>query len=224
MLHVGAVPMTASLEDLSAIRATALEEAGLAGGPGLRAGFAERDALVAAHDRFERIELWFEHDLYDQLQLMQILDYFAGQDMPEGKLALIQADTYLTDHTPEDVLGLEATIRTVTASELEMGKSLWSAFRQATPEPFAAQLDGPAAPLPHMRQAVQRMLEELPAAGTGLSRTGRQMLQALADGAAPQASSSPPPPLTTIRSSWVTIPSGACWRTWSSPMNRWCRA
>jgi len=183
VLHVGAVPMTATLEELSAIRASGLEEAGLAGGAGLRAGFAERDALVGAPDRFDRIELWFEHDLYDQLQLMQILDYFAGQNLQQGKLALVQSDTYLTDHTPEDVLGLEADTRTITTAELEMGRTLWTAFRQPAPQPFADQLDGPASPLPHMRNAVERMLEELPCAGSGLSRTERQMLRGLMEGA-----------------------------------------
>ena len=183
VLHVGAVPVTATLEEQSTIRASALEEAGLAQGPGLRAGFAERDALVGAHDRFDRIELWFEHDLYDQLQLIQILDYFAGQDLPQGKLVLVQADTYLTDYTPEEVLGLEANARPVAAPDLEICGMMWTAFRQATPELYAAQLEGPATPLPYARPAIQRMLEELPAPRSGLPRTGRQMLQALADGA-----------------------------------------
>src|SRR5664279_1697623 len=33
--------------------------------------FAERDRIVRAHADFDSIELWFEHDLYDQLQLLQ---------------------------------------------------------------------------------------------------------------------------------------------------------
>ena len=201
VLHVGAVPMTATLEEQSAIRASALEQAGLAAGPGLRAGIAERDALVGAHDRFDRIELWFEHDLYDQLQLMQILDYFAGQDLPQGKLVLVQADTYLTDYTPEEVLGLEEMARLVTAPDLEICGTMWTAFRQTTPELLAAQLDGPATPLPYVYPAIQRMLEELPASRTGLSRTGRQMLVGIGPTARTrQASCFPPPPLTTIRS------------------------
>src|SRR4051812_38558127 len=42
----------------------------------LAAEFATRDAILAAHTGFERIELWFEHDLFDQLQLLQILAFF----------------------------------------------------------------------------------------------------------------------------------------------------
>jgi len=183
VLHAGPVPMTATLEELSAIRAAALETLDLARGPQVRTGFADRDAVVGAHQRFDRIELWFEHDLYDQLQLLQILDYFAGQDVPGGKLTLVQADTYLTDYRPDEILGLEPHARPVTTQELETGAAIWEAFRQTTPEAFAAHLDRPVAPLAHMRPAVLRMLEELPDANSGLSRTERQMLRALAEGA-----------------------------------------
>ena len=34
---------------------------------------------MRAHADFDRIELWFEHDLYDQLQLLQILAFFADE-------------------------------------------------------------------------------------------------------------------------------------------------
>ena len=42
----------------------------------IAADFAARDAVLSAHSGFDRIELWFEHDLYDQLQLVQVLAFF----------------------------------------------------------------------------------------------------------------------------------------------------
>src|SRR6266545_6626977 len=55
------------------------------------ADFAARDAIIRSHGGFDRIELWFEHDLYDQLQLLQILAFFAESGRRDG-LILVQAD------------------------------------------------------------------------------------------------------------------------------------
>ena len=51
--------------------------------------------MIGQPMKFDRIELWFEHDLYDQLQLLQILDVFAGEDLPKRQIAPVQADEYL---------------------------------------------------------------------------------------------------------------------------------
>src|SRR5690242_13873940 len=73
-LHDGPVPLKASLEELSEIRAQAL--AGFGGGSyqEFRSSFAARDHSLGAFHRHEEAVLWFEHDLYDQLQLIQLLD------------------------------------------------------------------------------------------------------------------------------------------------------
>jgi hypothetical protein len=55
-------------------RARFLAESGWGDAGGLRAAFEERDETLAAALRDRRpVVLWFEHDLYDQLQLLQVL-------------------------------------------------------------------------------------------------------------------------------------------------------
>jgi hypothetical protein len=49
----------------------------------------------------DEIVFWFEHDLYDQLQLIPILDWYAQQDMGRTKLTLICAAEYLGPSTVE---------------------------------------------------------------------------------------------------------------------------
>ncbi|MGI9373785.1 MAG: DUF1835 domain-containing protein, partial [Hyphomicrobiales bacterium] len=68
VLHIGPVPQTETLDALSAIRAEFLQDES----DDALAQFNERDDLVTRHADFDSIELWFEHDLYDQLQLIQI--------------------------------------------------------------------------------------------------------------------------------------------------------
>jgi hypothetical protein len=90
VLHDGPVPRMPSLEALSRIRARYLAEE--FGRPSdVDRGFAERDAAIRRHDAYDHVELWFEHDLYDQLQLIQVLDLFSGFGRTEG-VFLVQAD------------------------------------------------------------------------------------------------------------------------------------
>jgi hypothetical protein len=70
----------------------------------------------------------------------------------------------------------------ITSEQLELARGAWAAFTADTPlglEPLAAGT--PA--LPTVGQAVRRLMEELPWTDTGLSRTERQLLEPLADGA-----------------------------------------
>ena len=68
ILHEGPVPPSLSLEELSAVRAQFLAQRGWLPEEELHAAFRSRDAMIRRHGEFESVVLWFEHDLYDQLQ------------------------------------------------------------------------------------------------------------------------------------------------------------
>ncbi len=125
--------------------------------------------------------MWFEHDLYDQLQLLQLLDWFSSQRGNEASLQLVQASDFLGNQTPERLLGLRHLERDVTPAQLALASEAWAAFRAPTPEPWARLLEQDLSALPFLKASVQRMLEELPGPD-GLSRTDRQILAALATG------------------------------------------
>ncbi|ODR95367.1 hypothetical protein AUC69_02300 [Methyloceanibacter superfactus] len=131
--------------------------------------------------KFDRVVLWFEHDLYDQLQLLQVLDWFADHPARAGTLLLVQVDDYIGRLEPEAISDLAATARPVTQAQLDLAKRAWAALRQPTPEAWAGLLEEDTSALPFLRPAILRMLEELP--GTdGLSRTERQMLATIEAG------------------------------------------
>ena len=74
-MHHGPFPADLDLASLSKVRARYLA------GPGFDAAEVERDfQLRDEHLRgatqYDRIVLWFEHDLLDQLQILQLLDWF----------------------------------------------------------------------------------------------------------------------------------------------------
>jgi hypothetical protein len=181
VLHDGPVPMTRSRAELSSIRAGYLSAAFSLPRAEVEAGLAERDRLMARHGDFHEITLWFEHDLYDQLQLLQILAGFKDGGRRDG-LYLVQAGTYLGELDLAAVQALASERRPLGGDQLALGAALWDAFRAPESAAMAAALGRDLSTLPFMAAALQRLLEELPERQTGLARSERQILEAIAAG------------------------------------------
>ena len=78
VLHEGPVPALSAAE-LRPLRAQFLATMAPVGAADIEADLRARDErLGAAVESGEPVVLWFEHDLYDQLQLLQILAGAAG--------------------------------------------------------------------------------------------------------------------------------------------------
>jgi hypothetical protein len=181
VLHEGPVPLTLTLTELTEIRAQYLAKIGAGDLDQLRAELQARDRGLARSAQFDRVALWFEHDLYDQLQLLQVLDWFNGHRREKEPLTLVQATEFLGNQTPQALLGLQHAQKPVTAEQLALASAAWAAFRAPTPESWSDLLRRDLSALPFLKPAVTRMLEELPGPD-GLSRTERTMLAALRQG------------------------------------------
>jgi hypothetical protein len=181
VLHEGPVPLTATLEELTPVRVEYLAGAGGGEIGAIEFELTARNRGLAMNANFDSVVLWFEHDLYDQLQLLQVLDWFAANPRADATLLLVQIDDYIGRQEPEAIAGLAATARPVNQAQLDFAKRAWAAFRQKTPEAWAELFDEDPAALPFLKPIVIRALEELP--GTdGLSRTERQMLVTIKSG------------------------------------------
>jgi hypothetical protein len=177
VLHEGPVPLTDTLETLTATRIEYLADAGGGDIGAIEFELTARDRGLGMNGDFERVVLWIEHDLYDQLQLLQVLDWFADHPRRAGTLLLVQADDYIGRQEPDAIPRKAASATPVTQAQLDLAKRAWAAFRQPTPYAWAGLLKSDLSALPFLRAAVLRMLEELPGPD-GLSRTERQMLAA----------------------------------------------
>lgn len=178
VLHEGPAPAGLTLEEMSRVRAEFLESCGWA-----RPDFTPRDRTLAGFQRFEEVVLWFEHDLYDQLQLIQLLDWFAGRERGTVRLSLVCTNRYLGCLKPCELAALYPARRDITAEQLARGRAAWQAFCAPDPaglERLAAH-ETPA--LPYLSAALSRFLEQYPALENGLSRTERQILEVVAAGA-----------------------------------------
>jgi hypothetical protein len=178
VLHEGPVQAGIPLEALSRRRAAFIAQAGWAPLDAAEDQFAQRDRSLRAAATHDEVVLWFEHDLYDQLQLAQLLDWFRAY--PHAQLSLVCEAEYLGTMTPGRAAELFRHRRPVTQLQLETAGLAWAAFGSA--DPFSMST-APVPELPFLGPALRRLLEEYPWRGDGLSRLERQALEALQDGA-----------------------------------------
>ena len=181
VLHEGPVPEGLSLEELSRVRAQYIASQGWGEAEQIKKGFAERDKNLESCAQYERVVLWFEHDLYDQLQLLQILDWFQVHK-PDNPLSMVCTENYLGMLSPAEMQGLVQYQEPVTQAQLSIASKAWAAFRSNTPEKWSALQREDTCALPFLEGAIFRMLEEYPSTYNGLSRTANQALQIIAGG------------------------------------------
>lgn len=183
VLHEGPVPQGATLEETSAVRSQYLGTAGYGNPIRLAHDFGKRDAVIAKCDDYEEVVLWFEHDLFDQLQLLQIMHYLGGRSLPTGKVQLIQTDDFLGMLSPEELIPLQNKRRPVNADTFKLAIEVWDAFREPSPEGLYGLQDRVTSEMRHLHSAMRRLFEEYPSAGSGLARSEMQILDTIATGA-----------------------------------------
>ena len=172
VLHEGPVREGLPLEQLSEERARFIAEAGWAPLETTSDDFRVRNRVLSSAGTHEEVVLWFEHDLYDQLQLLQLLDWF--HDHPHPRLSLVCEAEYVSHMTPERMRELFASRRSVSNEVLEEGSGAWSAFRSPDPSCIPS-----ASTLPFLGAALRRHLQEFPWTTDGLALLERRVLEAL---------------------------------------------
>ena len=190
VLHDGPVPAGLSLRQLSEVRARFLAERGWSSYEDALEEFRARDSIFERFRNEREVVLWFEHDLYDQLQLLQILGWLAEQERGKTILSLIAIDSFperasfhgLGELTPAELSSLFPQRRPITSAMLTLAHEAWDAFRSPDPLMIERVLARDTSALPFLAGALKRHLQELPSVTSGLSRTERQLLEALAAG------------------------------------------
>jgi hypothetical protein len=145
-------------------------------------------AAIERHETYDELLLWFEHDLFDQLNLIQLLTWIRER-VPAGKIvSLICIGSFpgrprfrgLGELTPGELATLLDIRQRVTGAQFDLAARAWEAFRAPTPDALNALRDTDTSALPFLVPAIVRFLEEYPWAIDGLSRTERRLLE-LAD-------------------------------------------
>jgi hypothetical protein len=181
-LHQGPVPRQFSLQQLSKLRANFIYKQGLGKLDDIQKSFKQRDTKLASFQTYEKVTLWFEHDLYDQLQLLQVLAWFKINIIKETKLTLICTKNYLGECSTSEIEKLLRYEHRVMPEHLNLAEEAWFAFSEPNPKAWFKILDKNTYLLPFLQNAIKRMLEEYPNTKNGLSRSEHQALLVISKG------------------------------------------
>jgi hypothetical protein len=183
VLHEGPVPAGLDEGGLRAVRARFLARDGHLLPQQILRELEARDArLGAAVDAGDAVTLWFEADLYDVLQLLQVLDRLPDDGLQY--LVLVGQDEFrgVGQVPPDELARLGQSAPNVTREQHALAHAAWAAF--TAPDPTAVcELARGTPVLPAVGQALHRLLQEYPSTHNGLSRTERQLLEAVGAGA-----------------------------------------
>ena len=135
--------------------------------------------------------LWFEADLYDQLQLAQVLARLRELEVPASRITLISIGEYpgiahfgglgeLNEKQLEDLLATKAAAP-LTDGAIELADAAWSAFCAPDPSGLAAMARSQSSELRFLGEAFDRLAREYPSTRDGLSLTERRILAAASE-------------------------------------------
>ncbi|HYM23789.1 MAG TPA: hypothetical protein VEU08_11280 [Vicinamibacterales bacterium] len=142
---------------------------------------------IAALD-YDELVLWYEYDLFDQLNLVHLLSWIRGSLPADVPVSLICIDAFpghpnfkgLGELTPAELAPLIDTRQRVSADMYALAERAWHAFRQPSPEPIDRLRRGDTRAMPFLAAALERLLQDYPWTDDGLSRTERQLLRIVA--------------------------------------------
>jgi hypothetical protein len=146
-------------------------------------------SALERHESYDELILWFEHDLFDQLNLVQLLTWIRDHLPATKPVSLICIGEFpgrpdfkgLGELAPDQLASLLDTRQPVDGRHSESARRAWQAFREPTPEALDELRRRDTSPLPYLAAAITRFLQEYPWTTDGLSRSERRLLE-LANG------------------------------------------
>jgi hypothetical protein len=191
VLHEGPVPAGLDDAELRRARAEFLAEADGVDAPAALARLEARDRALAANRDGDYL-LWFEADLYDQLQIAQILTALGALGVASDRITLVCIGEYpgiahfggLGQLEPEQFGGLLGVATRLTPDALDLGAAAWAALRADHAGGLGAIAASRSPELRFLGEAFDRLSREYPSTRDGLSLTERRLLAATAEGAA----------------------------------------
>jgi len=142
------------------------------------------------HDfnRYDEITLWFEFDLFCQINLLYLLRFFSEKDLGQTRLTLVSPGSHpahpnfkgMGELTPPQLAALWPERISLTQPDWQVGRRAWHAYTAASPEALRNFLaEGDFGRLRFLENALLAHLSRFPAEATGLGFVERFWLEAL---------------------------------------------
>ncbi len=144
---------------------------------------AARDEALESCGDFEEVVLWFESDLYDQLQLLEILSRFDERRLRSTHMTLaFGAEELLGNLGSDEKEVLWEQRIPVSIDQVREAKQLWELICFGRFLEIQERVRERTFATPGLREALIRWFQEFPSLDNGLSRVERQILEGLVEG------------------------------------------
>ena len=143
----------------------------------LRNELAELTLGLAGSLSYDEVVLWFEHDLFCQVNLLPLLSWFASHK-GTTRLSLVCIDRFpgrknfrgLGELSAGELESLFPSRCAVTGQMLALGAAAWTAYRSPSPQGIEDLLVGDTTPLPFLKSALLCHLARFPSVENGLGQ------------------------------------------------------
>jgi hypothetical protein len=150
----------------------------------------QQEAALATLGNHEEVVLWFEFDLFCQLNLVYLLGKLRVQDLTETKISLICIGEFpgvadfrgLGQLSAEQLVSLFPGRQLVTSEQMDLAQRAWKACSSSNPQEIELLLSEDTTSLPFLRSALRLHLLRFPSVRHGLGHMEQMALDCIARG------------------------------------------
>ncbi|HSE38161.1 MAG TPA: RNA polymerase subunit sigma-24 [Blastocatellia bacterium] len=151
----------------------------------------EQEAWLSKFSGHDETILWFEHDLFCQVNLIYLLDWLSKQSSGNTRLSLVCVSGFpgvqdfrgLGQLTGEQLASLFDQRHEVTDSELKLAARAWASYCSADPREIQRLIEDDTSVMPFLGRALRLHLARFPSVKNGLGRVENTALEMIATGA-----------------------------------------
>src|SRR6266550_1012127 len=100
--------------------------------------------VIDGYESYDELVLWYEHDLFDQLNLIQILSWIHGRLPATKRVSLVAIGSFpghpmfkgLGELAPSELAPLLEVRQRIDDPQYQLAERAWQAFREDTPMPL----------------------------------------------------------------------------------------
>jgi hypothetical protein len=153
-------------------------------------GLSSQEETLASFAQHEEVVLWFEHDLFCQVHLIYLLNWFSRRELGKTKLSLICIGEFpgkenfrgLGELNEEELASLFPPRRQVTNVQRGLATAAWRAYCSPEPTDIEKVLQTDTSSLPFLKAALQAHLKRFPSTKNGLGLVENRALELIDEG------------------------------------------
>jgi len=189
-LAAGPAPSGLQITDWINMRAAYLAESSNRTFSACKQDLTQMYHTLSTVSNYREVTLWFEFDLFCQVNLIYILYRLFKMELPETKLSLICINTFpgiknfrgLGQLAPEQFVSLFDKRQLMNEVVLQKGAAAWEAYSAPAPSAIEKFLQQNLPDLPFLSDALKAHLERFPSTYNGLGRLENSILELIAGG------------------------------------------